>query len=91
MRKKDLDQTKHERLIVCGTLVLSIVFQLAVIYVPFLQKAFSTVSLTTGVWLRCRDCRQFGAVAARVEQVDNAFAWCGVLQAISQFEQCQPR
>ncbi len=31
----------------------SFVLQLAVIYVPFLQKAFSTVSLTTGDWLRC--------------------------------------
>jgi P-type Ca2+ transporter type 2C len=34
-------------------LVLSLVLHVAVIYVPFLQNAFSTVSLTTGDWLRC--------------------------------------
>ena len=27
--------------------------QVAVIYVPFLQQAFSTVSLSAGDWLRC--------------------------------------
>jgi Ca2+-transporting ATPase len=36
-----------------GALALSLALHFAVIYVPFLQKAFSTVSLTTADWLRC--------------------------------------
>ena len=32
---------------------VSFVLQLAVIYVPFLQKSFSTVSLTSADWLLC--------------------------------------
>jgi Ca2+-transporting ATPase len=36
-------------LAVAGSLAL----HFAVIYVPFLQSAFSTVSLTSGVWLLC--------------------------------------
>src|SRR5688500_1140013 len=36
-----------------GAIVLSLVLQVAVIYVPFLQQAFSTVSLSAGDWLRC--------------------------------------
>ena len=32
---------------------LSLALQFAVIYVPFLQKAFSTVSLTLNDWLLC--------------------------------------
>jgi Ca2+-transporting ATPase len=36
-----------------GALGLSIVLQVAVIYVPFLQNAFSTVSLRLSDWLRC--------------------------------------
>ena len=31
----------------------SLVLQAAVIYLPFLQKAFSTASLSGGDWLRC--------------------------------------
>ena len=31
----------------------SLALHFAVIYVPFLQSAFSTVSLTSGDWLRC--------------------------------------
>ena len=34
-------------------MLLSLVLQVAVIYVPFLQQAFSTVSLSFGDWLRC--------------------------------------
>jgi Ca2+-transporting ATPase len=34
-------------------LVLSLALQVAVIYVPFLQRAFSTVSLGPGDWLGC--------------------------------------
>ena len=36
-----------------GAVLLSIILQIAVIYVPFLQKAFSTVSLTFTDWLLC--------------------------------------
>ena len=32
---------------------LSLLLQVAVIYVPFLQQAFSTVSLSRGDWLLC--------------------------------------
>ncbi len=32
---------------------LSVVLQVFVIYIPFLQRAFSTVSLSLGDWLRC--------------------------------------
>lgn len=35
------------------SILLSMLLQIAVIYVPFLQQAFSTVSLTIGDWLRC--------------------------------------
>jgi P-type Ca2+ transporter type 2C len=36
-----------------GALGLSVAFQVAVIYVPFLQNAFSTVSLSLSDWLCC--------------------------------------
>jgi len=36
-----------------GALALSLLLQVSVIYVPFLQSAFSTVSLTGADWLRC--------------------------------------
>ena len=36
-----------------GALGVSIALQAAVIYVPFLQNAFSTVSLSLNDWLRC--------------------------------------
>jgi len=36
-----------------GALGLSITLQVAVIYVPFLQSAFSTTSLSLNDWLRC--------------------------------------
>ncbi|MDQ1275995.1 MAG: P-type Ca2+ transporter type [Euryarchaeota archaeon] len=36
-----------------GAVLLSIVLQAAVIYIPFLQQAFSTVSLRPGDWLLC--------------------------------------
>jgi hypothetical protein len=36
-----------------GAVLLSLVLQVAVIYVPFLQQAFSTASLSFGDWLRC--------------------------------------
>lgn len=36
-----------------GGVLLSLMLQVAVIYVPFLQHAFSTVPLTAGDWLQC--------------------------------------
>jgi P-type Ca2+ transporter type 2C len=36
-----------------GAILLSLVLQAAVIYIPFLQQAFSTVSLSAGDWLFC--------------------------------------
>lgn len=36
-----------------GAIGLSLLLQLAVVYLPFLQKAFSTVSLTLDDWLFC--------------------------------------
>jgi Ca2+-transporting ATPase len=36
-----------------GAIVLSLLLQMAVIYVPFLQQAFSTVSLSAEDWLLC--------------------------------------
>jgi len=36
-----------------GAVLLSLSLQVLVVYVPFLQQAFSTVPLTAGDWLRC--------------------------------------
>jgi Ca2+-transporting ATPase len=36
-----------------GAILLSIALHVAVVYVPFLQEAFSTVSLSWADWLRC--------------------------------------
>jgi Ca2+-transporting ATPase len=36
-----------------GAVLLSLLLQAAVIYIPFLQQAFSTVSLSAGDWLCC--------------------------------------
>ena len=36
-----------------GAIALSLLMQVAVVYVPFLQQAFSTTSLTFADWLRC--------------------------------------
>jgi Ca2+-transporting ATPase len=36
-----------------GAVLLALVLQVAVIYLPFLQQAFATVSLSFGDWLRC--------------------------------------
>jgi Ca2+-transporting ATPase len=36
-----------------GAVLLALVLQVAVVYVPFLQQAFATVSLSCGDWLRC--------------------------------------
>jgi len=56
-----------------GAVLLSVVLQLAVIYVPFLQRAFSTVALDLGDWLLCTAVassvlwlRELGKLAARL-------------------------
>jgi Ca2+-transporting ATPase len=36
-----------------GAAALSLLLQVAVVYVPFLQKAFSTAPLSAADWLRC--------------------------------------
>jgi len=36
-----------------GAIALSLLLQVAVVYTPFLQQAFSTVSLSLSDWLRC--------------------------------------
>jgi Ca2+-transporting ATPase len=36
-----------------GSIALSFLLQIAVIYLPFLQQAFSTVALSLEDWLRC--------------------------------------
>jgi Ca2+-transporting ATPase len=36
-----------------GAILLSFALHVAVIYIPFLQQAFSTMSLSFGDWLRC--------------------------------------
>ncbi|HLT92095.1 MAG TPA: cation-translocating P-type ATPase [Woeseiaceae bacterium] len=55
-----------------GSLLLAFVLQLAVVYVPFLQEAFSTSPLSVGDWLVCTAVgssvlwlRELGKLAAR--------------------------
>jgi Ca2+-transporting ATPase len=36
-----------------GAVFLALVLQAAVVYIPFLQQAFSTTSLRVGDWLLC--------------------------------------
>jgi len=55
-----------------GAVLLSVLLQLAVIYVPFLQRAFSTVALDLGDWLLCTGVassvvwlRELGKLGAR--------------------------
>jgi P-type Ca2+ transporter type 2C len=52
-----------------GAVLLSLLLQMAVVYIPFLQQAFSTVSLSFVDWLRC------AAVASSV-------LWLGELRKI---------
>jgi Ca2+-transporting ATPase len=58
-----------------GAVLLSLMLQAAVIYIPFLQQAFSTVGLSTGDWLRCAAVgssvlwlRELSKVAARARR-----------------------
>jgi len=36
-----------------GAVTLALLLQVAVLYIPLLQQAFSTVGLSAGDWLRC--------------------------------------
>ena len=57
----------------CGrAIVLSLVLQWRVVYVPFLQQAFSTVSLSARRLAAVHGGGQFGAVAMRAEQTGKA-------------------
>jgi Ca2+-transporting ATPase len=56
-----------------GAVLLSLALQVAVIYTPFLQRTFSTVSLSLNDWLRCAAVassvlwlRELGKVVTRV-------------------------
>jgi Ca2+-transporting ATPase len=56
-----------------AAIALSLLLQAAVIYLPFLQQAFSTVSLSAGDWLSCAAVassvlwlRELGKIVARV-------------------------
>jgi Ca2+-transporting ATPase len=56
----------------CGAVLLSPLLQVAVVYITFLQQAFSTVSLSPGDWLHCAAVassvlwlRELGKVIAR--------------------------
>ncbi|HEX8138227.1 MAG TPA: cation-translocating P-type ATPase [Pyrinomonadaceae bacterium] len=55
-----------------GAILLSLTLHVAVVYIPFMQQAFSTVSLSAGDWLRCMAVassvlwlREFGKVITR--------------------------
>jgi len=61
--------------------ILSLLLQVAVVYAPFPQEAFSTVSLSAGDWLVC------GAEAARAEQDHHS----GTPRRRSAWGQCRPR
>jgi Ca2+-transporting ATPase len=59
-------------------IALSLLLQVAAIYLPFLQQAFSTVSLTAGDWLRCTAVassvlwlRELGKLVARAANRDG--------------------
>jgi P-type Ca2+ transporter type 2C len=54
-----------------GAVLLSILLQVAVVYVPFLQDAFSTASLSAGDWLEC------AAVGSSVLWLMEAFKFIG--------------
>ena len=61
-----------------GAVALSLVMQGAVIYVPFLQQAFSTVALKPGDWLFCAAVgssvlwlRELSKLAANSTRVTN--------------------
>ena len=57
-----------------AAIALSLALQVAVVYVPFLQRAFGTVGLSGGDWLRCV------AVASSVlwlREISKLFTWAG--------------
>jgi Ca2+-transporting ATPase len=61
-----------------AAVALSIVLQVAVVYVPFLQRAFSTTALSGGDWLRCA---ALGSITLWVREASKLFKRAGrVLQ-----------
>jgi P-type Ca2+ transporter type 2C len=52
-----------------GSIVLSVLLQLAVVYVPFLQRAFSTTTLTIADWLRCAAVASTGLWLRELEKL----------------------
>ncbi len=49
-----------------GAVLLSLLPQLAVVYTPFLQQGFSTVSLTATDWLRCAAVGRLAKLVTRL-------------------------
>ena len=61
-----------------GAVALSLLLQVAVIYVPFLQQAFSTVSLSAGDWVLCAAVassvlwlREVSKILVRARRIDG--------------------
>ncbi|NEG69955.1 cation-translocating P-type ATPase [Bifidobacterium choloepi] len=52
-----------------GAILLSIVLQLLVIYVPFLNTAFGTVPLEPGAWLECICLSVFVLIASELRKI----------------------
>jgi P-type Ca2+ transporter type 2C len=64
-----------------AAVALSIALQIAVVYVPFLQRAFSTTALNGGDWLRCA---ALGSITLWVREASKLFRRAGrVLQVHS--------
>jgi hypothetical protein len=64
-------QGSLRKLLVWAAIGLSVALQVAVIYTPFLQRAFSTASLNFCRLVTVYDGGKLGAVAARTEQSRN--------------------
>lgn len=52
-----------------GAIALSIVLQLAVIYLPFLNTAFGTTPLSGGAWLECIGLAAIVLVASELRKL----------------------
>ena len=86
-----------------AAVALSVVLQVSVIYIPFLQQAFSTVSLSLGDWLRCALVassvlwlRELSKVAIRrihSRERDEAAAYniFSIITSASRFSRSRPR
>ena len=51
-----------------GAIGVSVVLQLVVIYVPFLNTAFGTVPLSAGAWVECIGLALFVLVASELRK-----------------------